>query len=130
MAFSIEARVPLLDHQLVEYGVALPDHLKVQNGWNKFAIRQAMQGLIPDTVRLRQKKLSFPAPDRFWLSRDLRAHVNELIQGDLRSRKYINVGTLRRWYNSKESYTANTESYLGLFRLLSLEMWMRAFRIS
>ena len=33
MAFSIEARVPLLDHKLVECGVALPDHLKVQDGW-------------------------------------------------------------------------------------------------
>jgi asparagine synthase (glutamine-hydrolysing) len=130
MAFSIEARVPLLDHRLVEYGVALPDHLKVQNGWNKFAIRQAMNGLIPDTVRLRQRKLSFPAPDRFWLSRDLRAHVNELIQDNLRCQKYINLSALRRWYGSKESYKANTESYLGLFRLLSLEMWMRAFSIS
>jgi asparagine synthase (glutamine-hydrolysing) len=130
MAFSIEARVPLLDHKLVEYGVALPDHLKVNNGWNKFAIRQAMAGLVPDSVRLRQKKLSFPAPDRFWLSRDLRTHVGELIQSDLRCRKYINLATLRRWYNSKESYAANTESYLGLFRLLSLEMWMRAFSIS
>jgi asparagine synthase (glutamine-hydrolysing) len=130
MAFSIEARVPLLDHKLVECGVALPDHLKVQNGWNKFAIRQAIRGLVPDHVRLRQKKLSFPAPDRLWLSRDLRTHVNGFIQDDLRCRKYVNVSALRRWYNSKRSYTANTESYLGLFRLLSLEMWMRAFSIS
>jgi asparagine synthase (glutamine-hydrolysing) len=130
MAFSIEARVPLLDHKLVEYGVALPDHLKVHNGWNKFAIRQAMQGLIPDAVRLRQKKLSFPSPDRFWLSRNLRPHVMELIHTDLRCQKYINTSVLRRWYDSKDSYSANTESYLGLFRLLSLEMWMRAFRIS
>ena len=130
MAFSIEARVPLLDHKLVECGVALPDHLKVQNGWNKFAIRQAMRGLVPDSVRLRQKKLSFPAPDRFWLSRNLRPQVNELINSDLRCRKYVNLNAVRRWYNSQESYSANTESYLGLFRLLSLEMWMRAFRIA
>jgi asparagine synthase (glutamine-hydrolysing) len=130
MAFSIEARVPLLDHKLVEYGVALPDDLKVHNGWNKFAIRQAMKGLIPDAVRQRQKKLSFPAPDRFWLSRDLRPQVTALIEDDLRCRKYIDVGVLRRWYRSEQSNSANTESYLGLFRLLSLEMWMRAFRIS
>jgi asparagine synthase (glutamine-hydrolysing) len=130
MAFSIEARVPLLDHRLVECGVALPDHLKVQNGWNKFAIRQAIKGVVPDSVRLRQKKLSFPAPDRFWLSRDLRSQVTDLIQDELRCRKYINVDALRSWYHSERSQRANTESYLGLFRLLSLEMWMRAFKLS
>ena len=80
--------------------------------------------------RLRQKKLSFPAPDRFWLSRNLRPQVNELLNSDLRCRKYVNLKAVRRWYDSTESYSANTESYLGLFRLLSLEMWMRAFRIT
>jgi asparagine synthase (glutamine-hydrolysing) len=130
MAFSIEARVPLLDHKLVECGVGLPDHLKINNGWNKFAIRQSMRGLVPDSVRLRKKKLSFPAPDRFWLLRDLRPQVQDFIRGDLRCRKYVNPAILRDWYNSPESFEANTESYLGLFRILSLEMWMRAFQIS
>jgi asparagine synthase (glutamine-hydrolysing) len=130
MAFSIEARVPLLDHRVVEYGVALPDALKMRDGWNKFAIRQAVQGMIPEVVRLRQKKLSFPAPDRFWLSQELRPYIRELIHGELRCRKYINLGALRRWYEGERSRTSNTESYLGLFRLLSLEMWMRAFSIS
>ena len=89
-----------------------------------------MEGWVPDSVRLRQKKLSFPAPDRFWLSRDLRAHVNELIRDNLRCQKYVNTKVLRRWYDSTESSAANTDDYLGLFRLLSLEMWMRAFHIS
>src|SRR5437879_330487 len=53
MAFSIEARVPLLDHTVVEYGVSLPDHLKLHHGWSKFAVRQAMRGILPDSVRLR-----------------------------------------------------------------------------
>src|SRR5207237_8771533 len=62
MAFSIEARVPLLDHRLVEYGVSLPDHLKVHDGWSKFAVREAMRGMIPEKVRLRKSKLGFAAP--------------------------------------------------------------------
>jgi asparagine synthase (glutamine-hydrolysing) len=61
MAFSVEARVPLLDHRLVEYGLALPDHLKVQRGWSKFAFREAVQGLMPESVRLRKSKLGFAA---------------------------------------------------------------------
>src|SRR5438876_7298893 len=45
MAFSLEARVPLLDHHVVEYGVSLPDDLKIRNGWSKFAVRRATQGV-------------------------------------------------------------------------------------
>jgi asparagine synthase (glutamine-hydrolysing) len=130
MAFSLEARVPLLDHKLVEYGLSLPDHLKVNNGWSKYAIREAMRGVIPDNIRLRKTKLGFAAPDRIWLSKSLRSHVSELIATDLRCGRYVDVKALRNWYGSPESADANTESYLGLFRILSLEMWMRAFNLN
>ena len=130
MAFSLEARVPLLDHRLVEFGVSLPDHLKVQGGWSKFAVREATQGIMPDEVRLRRTKLGFAAPDRQWLARDLRPQVTELIHQDLRCSRYIDPEPLRRWYRSPEAASANTESYLGLFRILALEMWMRAFQVS
>ena len=130
MAFSIEARVPLLDHPVVEYGLGLPDHLKVQKGWSKFAIRQAMRGLLPESVRMRTSKLGFVAPDRYWPARDLRGQMTDLIDSDLRCRKYVDVEVVRRWYKSAQAIKANKESYLGLFRILSLEMWMRAFNLS
>ncbi len=130
MAFSLEARVPLLDHRLVEYGLALPDHLKIRQGWSKFALRQALRGITPETVRLRKSKLGFAAPDRTWLSRELRPYITELIAGDLRCRKYIDPKAVRHWYASERARTSNTKSYLGMFRILSLETWMRAFNVS
>ena len=130
MAFSLEARVPLLDHQLVEYGVALPDHLKVHDGWSKYAIRRVMEGAMPDEVRLRTAKLGFAAPDRRWLTKELRPRVGELMRGGLRCARFIDPVPLRRWYDSPQANGANTESYLGLFRVLALEMWMRAFSVS
>jgi asparagine synthase (glutamine-hydrolysing) len=130
MAFSLEARVPLLDHKVVEYGLSLPDDLKVHNGWSKYAVRQAMQGVLPECVRLRKSKLGFAAPDRAWPSRELRSQITELVEDDLRCRKYIDTAALRHWYHSATANTTNTESYLGLFRILSLEMWMRAFKVS
>jgi asparagine synthase (glutamine-hydrolysing) len=130
MAFSLEARVPLLDHRVVEYGISLPDHLKFQNGRSKFAMRQAMSGLMPDDVRLRRTKLGFAAPDRRWLAQDLRPQITGLIAENLRCSKYVDLAGLRRWYASSHSATANTESYLGLFRVLALEMWMDAFNVS
>ncbi|MBO0861722.1 MAG: asparagine synthase (glutamine-hydrolyzing) [Chloracidobacterium sp.] len=130
MAFSIEARVPLLDHKLVEYGVSLPDEFKVRRGWSKYAVRQAVRGIIPERVRLRRSKLGFPAPDRLWVQRDLRRQITELIADDLRCQKYIDSAHLRRWNASPQADAATTESWLGLFRVLSLEMWMRAFKVS
>ena len=130
MAFSIEARVPLLDHKLVEYGLSLPDHLKIQGGLSKFAVRQATKGLMPEGVRLRRTKLGFAGADRRWLSADLRPQVTELIGDTLRCERFVDVGPLRQWYQSAGAKTASAEAYGSLFRVLSLEMWMRAFNVS
>jgi asparagine synthase (glutamine-hydrolysing) len=127
MAFSLEARVPLLDHELVDYGISLPDHLKVHNGWSKFAIREVMRGVLPDAVRERTSKLGFAAPDRRWLAHDLRPQVTALIEDSMRCERFVDVAALRRWYASPEATGASEEAYLGLFRILALEMWMRAF---
>jgi asparagine synthase (glutamine-hydrolysing) len=129
MAFSLEARVPLLDHRIVELGVSLPDHLKVNRGWSKFAVRQAMAGLLPDRVRWRKSKLGFAAPDRAWLVDDLRESITHLLGEEMRCGRFVDVNALRQWYGHRQSRHGNTESFLGLFRILSLEMWMRAFSV-
>jgi len=130
MAFSIEARVPLLDHLLVEYGLSLPDHLKFNRGWSKYAMRESTRGVIPEGVRLRTRKLGFAAPDRAWLDADLRPQVTELINDELRCARYVDPAVLRRWYAGTATRSANTASYLGLFRVLAVEMWMRAFAVA
>src|SRR2546425_11074495 len=80
MAFSLEARVPLLDHRLVEYGISLPDHLKVHHGWGKYAIRETMRGVLPDAVRQRTSKPGFAAPHRPWPADDLPPPVATLVE--------------------------------------------------
>jgi asparagine synthase (glutamine-hydrolysing) len=130
MAFSIEARVPLLDHKLVEFGVSLPDHQKIQGGFSKFAVRQATRGLIPENMRMRRTKLGFAGADQRWLNGELRPQVTDLIEGNLRCDRFIDPAPLRQWYRSAESRTAGQEAYGSLFRVLALEMWMRAFNVS
>src|SRR5258708_8873900 len=103
MAHSLEARVPLLDHRLVEYGISLPDHLKVHRGWSKFAIREAMRGVIPDGVRQRTSKLGFAAPDRRWLAEDLRPQVTALIADSLPCERYVDVAALRPWHHAPQA---------------------------
>lgn len=66
MAHSVEARVPFLDHTLVEHTVALPDEMKVSNGVTKVILREAMKDIIPEQIRLRRDKIGFFTPEQQW----------------------------------------------------------------
>jgi len=89
-----------------------------------------MAGIVPDSILMRKTKLGFAVPGHRWLAHDLRSQVAALIEDTLRCERYVDPKVLRRWYAAPGAPTASTESYLGLFRVLSLEMWMRAFSIS
>jgi asparagine synthase (glutamine-hydrolysing) len=65
MAFSLEARVPFLDHHLVEYAFAMPQKLKYAQGLTKYILKKASEGLLPPEVIYR-KKMGFAAPATHW----------------------------------------------------------------
>lgn len=67
MAHSVEARVPFLDYRLVEFAISLDDRIKVRNGMTKAVLRQAMQGILPESVRTRVDKLGFVTPEEIWI---------------------------------------------------------------
>jgi len=66
MSTSIEARVPFLDHKMVEFTMNIPQELKVKNGVPKYILKEAVRGLIPDEI-IDRKKQGFDAPVREWL---------------------------------------------------------------
>src|SRR5690349_732158 len=66
MAVSIEARVPFLDHRLVEFSFRIPQALKLRNGIPKYILKKAAEGIIPDEIIYRRKQ-GFAAPVREWL---------------------------------------------------------------
>ena len=78
-AHSVEARVPFLDHRLAEFCVALPPEWQMRDGWNKYVLREAMRGRIPESVRARRVKFGFPTSVRRWFAGPLAASVRELI---------------------------------------------------
>lgn len=67
MAFSIEARVPLVDHKLVEAALTLKPSDKIHNGFTKWALRKTMSGKMPDSITWRRNKIGFNAPTDNWL---------------------------------------------------------------
>jgi asparagine synthase (glutamine-hydrolysing) len=78
MAFSREVRLPFLSHELVDFVFTLPDVYKIQGGWTKRILRQAMMGVLPDAIRLRVDKLGFEPPQEEWMNCvEMRALVAE-----------------------------------------------------
>lgn len=84
MAHSIEARVPFLDHQLVEFVLGLPDEYKLSRGMTKRVLRQSMNGVMPDGIRNRISKLGFVTPEETWLRESkpelFRAKLEEAVE--------------------------------------------------
>lgn len=78
MAHSVEARLPFLDYRLVEFALALPAHRKLQAGWNKLLLREAMRDRIPEVVRSRVDKMGFPVASSEWFRGPLYQHLREV----------------------------------------------------
>ena len=68
MGHGVEARMPLLDWRIVCYGFSVPDESKAACGYAKRLLREAMNGVLPEPVRLRRDKLGYNAPVAHWLN--------------------------------------------------------------
>lgn len=68
MAHGVEVRSPLMDWRLVTFSFALPSNRKIGAGYTKRILRDAMKGILPDSIRTRTKKLGFPNLDEAWAS--------------------------------------------------------------
>jgi asparagine synthase (glutamine-hydrolysing) len=124
MANSIELRVPLLDHRLLEFAASLPSSLKLNGFSTKYILKKTMSKRIPQAI-LNRKKTGFPVPYESWIRKDLK----DLVWDVLTDRETINRG-----YFSKDAIErllqANSKGAdysKEIFSLLSLELWQRAF---
>jgi asparagine synthase (glutamine-hydrolysing) len=124
MANSIELRVPLLDHRVLEFAASLRPGLKLNGRNTKYILKKALSKKIPSEIRNR-KKAGFPVPYESWLRTDLR----DLIWDVLTDGKTISRGYFRK--DAVESLLrANlngTDYSKEIFSLLSLELWQRTF---
>ncbi len=83
MANSLEVRVPLLDHKLIEWAARLPRELKMKNKEGKYVLKKALAPEVPDDI-LYRRKMGFAVPIGKWFRTDLRDHVRKrLLHGSL-----------------------------------------------
>jgi asparagine synthase (glutamine-hydrolysing) len=124
MAASVEARVPFLDHELVEWTAALPVNVKLKNLHGKRLLRHAMRSTLPVRTRTRRKQ-AFVVPIDEWFRGELRDFAGDLLLGRrLRERGWFNTGQLT---SLVESHWAGGNHGQALWSLVCLELWARTF---
>jgi asparagine synthase (glutamine-hydrolysing) len=97
MAHSVEGRLPFLDHQLVELAFRLGPEWFLRGPWNKYLLRQAMEGLIPESVRTRKDKMGFPTPMAAWFKGPLHEQVREIVHSrEFKERGIYNLPAIER----------------------------------
>lgn len=80
MQHGIEIRMPFMDYRLVSFVFSLPLSSKIGSGCTKKILRDAMNGLLPDEIRLRKNKMGLNAPMQTWFSGPLKDYINDEVQ--------------------------------------------------
>ena len=123
MAHSLEARVPLLDHRLVEFAATLPFPLKLKGGISKRVAKRAVRGLLPPQL-LAQRKQGFAIPIHRWFREELRSHFQDIVlNSGARNRRYLNPECARHLFNEHDAGHENYGHHL--WALLMFEHWLR-----
>jgi len=125
MACSLELRVPMLDHHLLEFATALPDHLRLNGTQGKYLLKKVMERHLPHEIIYRKKR-GFPVPIAVWFRGPLYQRVRDILldQRSL-SRGYFRPEYIRRVL---ERHRAGSEDLSRrIFSLLTLELWHRKY---
>ena len=124
MAHSIEARVPLVDHKLVEFAATIPPELKLKNGVTKYIFKQAMRGILPDEI-IDRRKQGFAVPLGRWFRGKLGSFVRDLVLSDTSKRRgIVNPAYVE---NLLHLHERGRNLDLQLWTLISFELWCRTF---
>jgi asparagine synthase (glutamine-hydrolysing) len=124
MAVSLEARVPLLDHRIAEFGLNLPPHMKLNGSRTKIILRRALRRLVPDLV-LEKPKQGFSIPMKHWLCSSLKPMMLDLLSTDsVRQHGYFRPQTISMWI--REHLDGRVNHSHRLWPLMVLELWHRA----
>ncbi len=128
MAFGLEARSPLLDHQLMEYAASLPSRLKIHRSGRrytgKYLLKRVARGVLPDEVIDRPKR-GFGVPMAAWLRGELRDLSHDMLTDAVaRGRGYFRPESIARLL---AQHDAGIDHAARIWNLLQLELWHRRF---
>jgi len=124
MANSLELRVPLLDHRVLEFAAALPAHYKLRGFSLKYILKRALAKRVPKAI-LQRKKAGFPVPYDSWMRGDLKDWLSGiLLDRETSARGYFRKSTVEKLLSENAGSGRYSKE---LFSLAVLELWHRQF---
>jgi asparagine synthase (glutamine-hydrolysing) len=126
MAVSLEARVPLLDFDLVDFALQMPGRWRVTADESKRLFRRAISGIVPDSVLSRPKQ-GFEVPLGRWFRGPLRHRIEALRNLSPELRQYVDAGAVRRLVTEHLLHRRDHSSML--WRLIVLDCWLAALKL-
>lgn len=127
MAHSIEARVPYLDHEFVEFALGLPDDFKLHGGVTKRVQRRAMTTFIPAEIRDRMDKIGFATPEEVWV----REHGGVVFKDKLQRAIDASSGILNAQCQQllTDMAAGKTPFSSVIWRMISFGEWIETFSV-
>jgi asparagine synthase (glutamine-hydrolysing) len=129
MAHSVEARVPFLDHRLVEFSIGLGARHKIVGGDTKRVLRRAMKGIMPQVICERRDKLGFATPEQHWFRGALRSAIEGGVEDTLKLYPGLlnPVGTRAL---VREMLDGGRPLDFTVWRIVNIGIWGRVFNVS
>jgi asparagine synthase (glutamine-hydrolysing) len=121
MATSVEARVPFLDHHLIEYAMGLPRDLKVKGATGKHILKRALESVLPADVLYKPKR-GFGAPTREWFrGPEGESLVKQLMNSSIRERNFFDYSFIQHLADEHAREVRDWSA--NLWCLLNLSLW-------
>ena len=125
MATSLEARVPFLDHRLVEYAAKIPSQVKFPGGKKKYLLKKGLEPLL-DRDLLYRKKAGFNVPKNQWLRGPLRELVGDMLAPErLQRHGLLDPAVVRQMVNEHQQRRADHS--FAIWSVLIFQLWYDRF---
>ena len=125
MANSLELRVPMLDHNVVEFAASIPPELKLNGFQKKYILKKAMEPLLPKKILYRKKK-GFSIPASSWLRNELKEMVLDVLSpAQLKRTGFFNPEYVKELLN--QHFHGVKDNSRPIWGLLTFMLWHRTF---
>lgn len=126
MRFSLEGRVPFLDKELFQTLFSFDSDAIIKHGVNKRALRDAMQGRLPEMIRARRNKIGFTTPEYEWAMRLKKEFYTVFNSQSFTDRPYFDGAAVLTAFE-EFVHGRNDASTMLFWRMMNTELWLREF---
>jgi asparagine synthase (glutamine-hydrolysing) len=125
MAVGVEARVPFLDTELVDFSFSIPPNLKMKNGVTKYILKKVAERYLPKDIIYRPKT-GFGAPIRKWITSDMDEMIKERLSFDNINKKGI-FNYEETWKLIEANKKGEIDASYTIWAILAIDSWITQF---